>query len=135
MTREEFITILSPYLVGMRTDFDAPTLSAYYRVLKDVPAVLFGAVIDTVSGQALKFVPRAGEFKTMCEQERKAIIAKHPFQHCDMCDSMGWRSVLINGTPFAERCMCWSHHRTMLEILGAGSEPLALPPADMSWTE
>src|SRR5688572_14500143 len=126
MTREEFITILTPYLVSMRVDFDLPTFSAYYRVLKGVPATLFSAVVDRVMGEDRKYVPRAGEFKVLCELERKTIIAANPFRHCEQCDSMGWRSLPDRK---AERCPCFTAHWARLEQLGAPAKPLALPPA------
>lgn len=130
MTKQEFATIFTPYLVAMqaRDRFDAPTNRAYFRVLQDVPAPLFEAAIERLMGESRTFIPKAGEIKALCDQERRAIIAAHPHEGCVDCESSrGWREVRINGAAYVERCPCWSRHWEKLSALGVPARPLALP--------
>ena len=103
----------------------APNLKCMAR-----PSVrkLFRERIEKLMGEDRTFVPRAGELKALCERERQAVIAAHPFSACQQCCG-GWRDVKVNGASFAERCSCWSAHWARLEGLGVTAKPLALPSA------
>lgn len=142
MTREEFVSTLSPLVLAMRADFDKPTWTAYYQALENIPAPLFREAVATAMQQDREFFPKANELRALAERARQTVLATHPYDGCWECEhSKGWRPILVNSVPRVERCPCFERHRLTLAALGVVTNPLALPvakgepePAMVSWS-
>jgi hypothetical protein len=130
MTRKEFIAILEPFRLAMRADLDAPTLSAYFRVLENIPAVLFEAAIEDYLSKPLEFFPKAPEMRAACElQRRRQLALMPPYEGCVECeDHKGWRPVRgADGYERLERCACRGRYQERLESRGLLAAVAQLP--------
>ena len=134
MTRDEFRAILGPLVLTLRAEFDAPTWTAYYRALEDVPGRLLVSAVDRAIKSAT-FMPKPGELRTLAEEARKALLQMHPYTGCADCEAaIGWRPRL-DAPNTVERCPCHARHQQQLTELGVTREPLALPARTPDWTE
>lgn len=130
MTHEEFVGILAPLVLAMRAEFDAPTWQAYFRVLRDVPPGLLDAAVDVLMREPREFFPKAGELRAACERQRRVFLAGHRYDGCASCEqSKGWRTVLVDGLPRAEKCPCLTVHKAKLAGLGL-LEPISALPGE-----
>jgi hypothetical protein len=130
MTRKEFGAILEPFRLAMRADLDAPTLSAYFRVLESIPAVLFEAAINDYLSQPLEFFPKAPEMRAACELQRRRQLALMPaYDGCIDCeDTKGWRTVKgADGYERLERCPCRGRYQERLADRGLLEAVAQLP--------
>lgn len=119
MDRDTFIAILTPLLLAMRVDFDLATWAAYYRVLSDVSVPVLEAAVDAISREPREWFPKAGELRGVCEQQRRQLVAAHPWTACCLCeDSPKWRAVLVEGVTRVEKCPCVEQHRMSLKDQG-----------------
>lgn len=130
MTLQECTAILTPFALAMQADMDKPKFRAYHRVLESIPAPLLEAALEKASRQERRFgnFPGANELAALAERERLALRAAAKFDGCEACNGSGWASILVDGVSRVTRCACWKAHQARLEQLGAGTEPLALPP-------
>ena len=129
MTRVELVASLEPLAQALRTDIDAPTWTAYYRALRDVPASLLESVVEDYFRQPLVFFPKATEIRAACEKHRRAVLALNPYEGCVECEhSRGFRQVTSSsGQVTVEPCPCRGRHRARLEALGVADALVALP--------
>lgn len=129
MTREEFRAVLSPLVLAMRAEFDAPTWTAYYQALEDVPVGVLQLSVQTLMREPLAFFPKAGEFRAMAEKQRRVLLAAYPYDGCVECEGQrGFRTVLgTEGQKTVEACPCKARHRQHLERLGLAAPLVALP--------
>jgi hypothetical protein len=121
MTRPEFIRILEPLKLAMLANLDAPTLTAYYRVLEGVPAVLLEQAVADLLSQSLEFFPKAPEIRAACEMARRRQLALvPPYDGCVECeDQKGWRPVKgADGYVRLERCGCRLRYQERLADRG-----------------
>jgi hypothetical protein len=127
VSRAEFVAILETLAAAMRADLDAPTLSAYYRALKDIPASLLEGTVDRLLREPLTFFPKAGEVRAACEKQRRAVLALHPYDGCADCEhSKGFRLVIVaGGQATVQVCPCKSRHLELLTTLGI-STPIVM---------
>lgn len=132
MTRAEFRAVLAPLVLTMRVDFDAPTWTAYYRALEDVPLGMLQTAAERASREDRQFMPKPGELRAMAERRRQELIAAHPYERCADCNFVG---IVRTGTkadgrtPIYGKCQCWASYLKRLDALGISNEPLALPAA------
>ncbi len=129
--RHEFVAALNPLALAMRAELDKPSWSAYYAALKDIPAPLFAAAVQTLTAQALTYFPKAGELRAACERQRRAVLAAHPYDGCVECeDQRGYRTVINgSGQKTVEPCPCKRRWQQRIAELGA-VEPIALLPGE-----
>lgn len=129
MTRAEFGAIIEPFRLAMRADLDALTLTAYFRVLKDVPGGLFASVVDDLMRSATEFFPKAPELLAACERRRRQALALMPYTGCVDCeDQIGWRTVKgEDGYERMERCPCRARHQERLADHGVLASIAQLP--------
>ena len=130
-TRKQFAAIVAPLARALRTDMDAPSWTAYYRALGDVPPGVLAPVVDRLLREPLRFFPKAGELRAACEVHRRALLAEHPYEGCVDCEhSRGWCEIAIgtSGQTTVVPCPCRQRYREQLDALGLGG-PLAQLPA------
>jgi hypothetical protein len=128
VTRDEFVAILSPLVLGMRADFDQPTWSAYFAALRDVHPALLEHAVAGLLREAREFFPKVGELRAACERARRQQLALNPHEACVECEhSRGWRSVRVGEDSRVERCPCVSLHQEKLKGLGLLEAVAALP--------
>ena len=129
MERQEFVAIVTPLCLAMRSQFDQPTWTVYYRALEDVPAGLLVAAVERAIKSGNAFMPKPGELRLYAEQARQAAIAALPYSpaECEQCDGTGWETLTEHGVERLARCGCWKRHQERLQQLGVGHAPLALP--------
>jgi hypothetical protein len=127
MERADLVEILNPLALAMRVEIDKPTWAAYYGLLKDVPAHMLFAAVETMAREPREFFPRANELRAAAERQRRAYLAAHPYEGCAECeDQRGYRNVLVAGQlPMVEPCPCKASWRARLEMVGA-AEPIAM---------
>lgn len=132
MTLKECTAILTPLVLALRADMDAPTFRAYHRALDDVPAPLLEAAVVAAMRLDSPFMPKPGELRALAEARRRELMAAHPYERCAACNHTGtvrikpanWEAGM---PPLYGKCKCWFTHQKRLEALGIGTEPLALP--------
>lgn len=116
---------LTPLLLAMRTEFDQPSWTVYFKALGDVPAPLLEATVDAMLREPREFFPKVGELRARAERERRVLLLAHPHEACCECeDSKGWRTVLVEGVSRMQRCPCVARHQERLASLGLAA-PLA----------
>jgi hypothetical protein len=130
MTRAEFLAIVQPLSLAMRAELDGPSLTAYYRVLETIPAVLLEAAVNDLLSQPLEFFPKAPEIRAACELARRRQLALvEPYDGCVECeDQKGWRPVKdAHGYERLERCACRGRYQERLEARGLLGAVAQLP--------
>lgn len=131
MTLKECTAILTPLVMALRADFDAPTYRAYHRALDDVPSPLLQSAVDHAMRTAT-FVPKPGELRTLAEDARRALIAAHPYEPCAECHHIGTVAIRVSGLPVRyEKCRCWRAYQMRLANLGIQTQPIQALPAAM----
>jgi hypothetical protein len=103
-------------------------IEAYHRGLEGVPQVVLNAAVQKAI-QTRSWFPKVAELREDCETCRREVRAKLQFEPCISCeDSPGWITVTVENVQRVKRCACWQAHMQQLQALGAGEQPLALPP-------
>lgn len=129
MERTEFARLIAPLSLAMRTELDRATLGAYFRVLENVPAVLFEAAVNDYLSRPLEFFPKAPEMRSACELQRRRQLAAVPYEACAECEGQkGWRTIKgSDGYERMERCPCRARYQAVLESRGIGAAVAQLP--------
>lgn len=132
MTLQECTAILTPFVIGLRADFDTPTFKAYHRMLKDVAPGLLEAALNDLKRSGLRFMPSAPELLTASEKTRRRLLALHPYTGCAECeDQPGYRTreAQDGQQKTVERCPCKNRYLEKLEAMGA-REAITLLPSE-----
>lgn len=132
MTLKECTAILTPLVLALRAEMDAPTFRAYHRALDDVPKPLLESAVAAAMRLDSAFMPKPGELRALAETRRRELMAAHPYERCAACNFTGTvRLAPANwerGTPpLYGKCKCWDRYQVRLGELGIIAEPLALP--------
>ena len=131
MTQAECTAILAALAETLRTELDVPTFRAYFRALKDLPAVLFHAAADRATTTPRReydpVFPTPPMLRQYAEAARLEIQRAHPFAClCGNCSQDGFVPREIGGVMRMVKGSCWRAHQERLARLGVGTSALQL---------
>lgn len=124
--RQAFKTALQPLLSADGRKFDVAEWHVFFEALRDVPIALVQQAALAMARERRRFPFRPADIRAAAEQQRQALIARHPFERCAECrDSGGFLEVTdAGGVKRMKPCVCRADYIARLERLGVPPRPL-----------
>lgn len=109
------------------------TARAWILCLKDVPADILTAGVESLMAAGPTWMPRPGDLRQACagliaERRKDAGLRGHALiADCLQCDGTGFERMTVAGVEYVKPCGCKARALSLLEGL---PQALALPPGD-----
>mgnify|MGYP001606135659 CR=1 FL=1 len=130
------IAVLAESFNAKVENLPAMRLKLLQKALAGVPApILEPMVLRAIRTRKPRWgdLPAPAELLEDAEYARIELLrAMGPFIRCPVnygCSEQGWCEVTHPDGVRAERCACWTRWQQQIAQLGAGHQPLSLPPA------
>lgn len=118
MDRTEFVMLLEPLVLALRATMDAPTWTAYFRALSDVPVRWLSAAVDAALREDRAFMPAPGELRALADHAMAQARAQLTPGECEDCDNTRWAEAPdADGVPRVSRCGCWQRYQVAVAEL------------------
>src|SRR5262249_55530423 len=114
MNLQQFTDLYVRLAIVLRGDADAPAISAYYALLKDVPLVFLTMAAERIA-KSSEWFPKPVQWGEMAEciererqdDQRRLLRAIAPRRLCAECDDTGWIThTPANGPATVSKCPC-----------------------------